>query len=110
MASYFLTFRVDEETRAYDAKKRRQSIEDAVDDMSPKTWKEPTSFIIFETSSTNIDSVLENIVAGLDESLDVIFLRRVGFKTSRVWGAIPDDQWNDIKSMVEDVTFVTFSG
>ena len=110
MASYFLTFRVDEETRGYDAKERRDSIKLAITKMSPKTWDGPTSFFIFETASTNINTVLEKIVAGLDESLDVIFIRRVGYKSSRVWGAVSNEDWENILAMVDDAEFVTFNG
>lgn len=90
MATFLLSFRVEDDTERATYRERYDALHLAIDTMASKTWTETTSFVLFETATESIDVVGRRLVAGLDDEVDVVILRKIDWKIARYWGNVTD--------------------
>ncbi|GAA0397853.1 hypothetical protein GCM10009093_25600 [Brevundimonas terrae] len=91
MPKYWISFRVAE---VGNHQERRDSIYDAIETLpaSSNLWEEPTSFAAFATSENRISAVAQKLTAGLDSETDVLIIRKIDFKQTRVFGVYGDGE------------------
>ncbi|MET4067046.1 16S rRNA C1402 (ribose-2'-O) methylase RsmI [Bradyrhizobium sp. S3.2.6] len=90
MTVYWLTFRIHEATvggRTYE--KRYEALNDAVRTNCTQWWKDPTSFIAFESAST-IKSLINALAGAVAESHDMFLIREMDTKSAGIYGKIVD--------------------
>lgn len=90
MASYWVSFRVNDTEKKSTYDKRRQSIYDAANLMASCVWEETTSFIIFETDIDATKTVATRLTRGLLEDFDTVVVRKVDFQACYIWGLVND--------------------
>lgn len=88
MAEYMVSFVVHGDSPVGAYKDRIDSIYDAVDQVrgGGAFWMDTTSFIAF-ASNLNTRDTGRRLVRDLDPSKDIMFIRRIGYKITYVWGA-----------------------
>lgn len=90
MPAYWLGFRVHSGSangRTYS--NRRDGLLEAIEDECTNKyhlWDDTTSFIIFETSSTNCAAIARRLSVRLSREVDVILIRAMDFKNAAVFG------------------------
>lgn len=99
MAVYWLTFRIHQDAGATT---RRDKLEGLIGSSTPKWWREPTSFILFE-SERDIDSLARSIKAQIDPKVDLVLIGMPFVKAARIIGRNDDP---DIHAMIPFVTEV----
>lgn len=103
MAEYFASFRVASVDLMLTETERRQSIYDAVKDVT--AWGETTSFLVFRADA-DIVEVLRVLTRFLNPQHDMMVLRQVGFMNTVYWGAIQDE--NILRNLVPDARRIRF--
>jgi hypothetical protein len=90
MSVYWLTFRIHEATiggRSYEA--RYEMLNDVIDDLASVTWKDPTSFIVFE-SGTGIGAIMSKCKSAIAPSHDLVLIREMDKQSALTAGLIED--------------------
>lgn len=96
MATYWLTFRIEDKTaNGKDYSARYVAFLEAVKKRATMYWDVPTSFIAFE-SADDIDSLCGHLKKAISEAHDVFLVGMPEFKSARIVGANPD---GDIHSL-----------
>lgn len=92
MATYWLTFRIEERSANYrsdDA--RRDALYDVIRNLAhTKWWVEPTSFILFE-SELRIDDIASSVREVVAPEYDIVLIRDAENKAARVIGPVDPD-------------------
>lgn len=84
---YWVSFRV-EETGNHAA--RRKALEEAIKDCTSGTWwKDPTSFVLFQ-SDLAINIIAGHLKTAIDEDTDIAVIGMPNFKSARVIGNVVD--------------------
>ena len=98
MTVYWLTFRISEKktTKGSD-KDRRDNLYSTIGGLSTRWWKDPTSFIIFE-SSRSIDKISKECKAVVSSNIDIVLIRKMENKSARLIGKTDD---MDIYSLID---------
>jgi hypothetical protein len=88
---FWLTFRLDDRAAVKPTySERYKALQDAIKDVSTALWwKEPTSFVAFE-SELDIDGIVAILKKAIHTSHDVVLVREMNSKTARVCGAVAD--------------------
>jgi hypothetical protein len=96
---YWVTFRIEE---IGNAEARRKALYDAVSECANgQWWKEPTSFVLFESDLT-IGSIAARLKRAIDLKNDVVLIGMPDFKGGRVIGKVKDrdlfDLWEGVQT------------
>ena len=95
---FWVTFRIEE---IGDDDARRRALEQAVSDCSNgQWWKEPTSFILFE-SDLSMGRVAAHLKGAIDLEHDVVVIGMPNFKTARVIGKVKDGDLFDLWDWIQ---------
>lgn len=95
---YWVSFRV-EEVGNHTA--RRKALEEAISDCADGSWwKDPTSFVLFQ-SDLAINIIAGHLKAAINEDTDIVVIGMPNVKSARVIGNVVDDDlfslWDWIK-------------
>lgn len=90
MASYWLSFRIHEDTVGGNTYSQRyNALVDAVILLRTKYWEETTAFIVFESASS-IDTIAAKCNAVIAKSHDLVLIRALDIKDARICGLNTD--------------------
>jgi hypothetical protein len=90
MTTYWLTFRIHNAAvggRSYE--QRYEALNETIRTNCSKWWKEPTSFIAFESNST-ISALIAKCKAAIAPSHDLALIRAMDTKSAMVCGIVKD--------------------
>jgi hypothetical protein len=103
MATYWMTFRIDDEiVRGKDWKERYNALISAIDRNSTKSWFETTSFVAFESLSS-LDGLAYKFKAIIAPSCDMFLLTEMHSRSARLCGRITDQAIFDLMPFLEAV-------
>ena len=106
MAVCWISFRIakkDVGGKTYE--QRYSALEQAIDDISTTVWKETTSFIIFETS-TSFETAANNFKATIAPSTDLFLMRQMETKKATICGKYDDEDIFDLMVDAEGTTYL----
>ncbi|MBZ0163410.1 MAG: hypothetical protein K8H74_11935 [Notoacmeibacter sp.] len=87
---YWLTFRIEQKTvDGISAGKRRDDLYAAIQWHAETWWLEPTSFVLFDSSS-EIGEIASSCKEAIAPSVDQVLIRKLNSKAARIIGKVED--------------------